>query len=102
MHEAPDAETAAKISLISTAEGAAAAESWTLIPYNRFLELAKQVKPGSFVSSRIVLANDNTVHVRCDMTSAFEKIPPSPPLSKGGGGGISPKGGEEGISPGCR
>ncbi len=42
IYEAPDAETAAKISLISTAEGAAAAESWTLIPYDRFLEVAKQ------------------------------------------------------------
>lgn len=43
IYEAPDAETAAKISLISTAEGAAAAESWILIPYDRFLTLAKQV-----------------------------------------------------------
>ncbi len=43
IYEAPDAETAAKISLISTAEGAAAAVSWTLIPYDRFLGLAMQV-----------------------------------------------------------
>jgi uncharacterized protein with GYD domain len=43
VYEAPDAEAAAKISLISMAEGAAAAESWTLIPYERFLKLAKQV-----------------------------------------------------------
>ena len=43
IYEAPDDETAAKVSLISMAEGAAASESWTLIPYDRFLELAKQV-----------------------------------------------------------
>ena len=28
------------------------------------------------------------------MRTAFEQIPPSPPLAKGGGGGILPKGGE--------
>jgi len=43
IYEAPDAETAAKVSLISMAGGAATAESWTLIPYERFLGLAKQV-----------------------------------------------------------
>jgi uncharacterized protein with GYD domain len=43
IYEAPDAETAAKVSLISMAEGATAAESWTLIPYDRFLKLAKQL-----------------------------------------------------------
>jgi len=43
IYEAPDAETAAKVSLISTAEGATAAESWTLIPYDSYLRLAKQI-----------------------------------------------------------
>jgi uncharacterized protein with GYD domain len=43
IYDAPDAETAAKVSLVSLAEGASAAESWTLIPYDRFVELARQV-----------------------------------------------------------
>ena len=43
IYEAPDAESAAKVSLISMAEGATAAESWTLLPYESYLKLAKQV-----------------------------------------------------------
>jgi uncharacterized protein with GYD domain len=41
--EAPDEETAAKVSLISLARGAVKAESWTAIPYARFLEIARDV-----------------------------------------------------------
>lgn len=41
--EAPDAETAARVSLISLSRGAVKAESWTAIPYHRFLEIAKEV-----------------------------------------------------------
>ncbi len=41
--EAPDAEVAAKVSLISLSQGALKAESWTAIPYARFLELAEEV-----------------------------------------------------------
>ncbi len=41
--EAPDAETAAKVSLISQKEGAAQAESWTAIPYKRFVELIGEI-----------------------------------------------------------
>jgi len=43
IYEAPDEETAAKVSLISRAHGAAAAESWTAIPYKRLLELTKEI-----------------------------------------------------------
>ncbi|MCK6620908.1 MAG: GYD domain-containing protein [Calditrichaceae bacterium] len=43
IYEAPDAETAAKVSMISLANGALQAESWTAIPYKRFLELAKEI-----------------------------------------------------------
>ncbi len=43
IYEAPDAETAAKISIISQANGALQSESWTAIPYKRFLELIKEV-----------------------------------------------------------
>ncbi len=41
--EAPNEETAAKVSLISLARGAIKAESWAAIPYHRFLDLAKEV-----------------------------------------------------------
>lgn len=41
--EADGEETAAKVSLISLARGAVKAESWTAIPYNRFIELAKEI-----------------------------------------------------------
>ena len=43
IYEAPDAETAAKISLISQNNGAFQSESWTAIPYKRFLELSGEV-----------------------------------------------------------
>ena len=42
--EAPDAETAAKVSLISQSLGAVKAESWTAIPYADFLDIAKRLK----------------------------------------------------------
>lgn len=43
IYEAPDEETAAKVSLISLSNGAFAAESWTAIPYKRFLELTEEI-----------------------------------------------------------
>jgi len=43
IYEAPDEETAAKVSLISLSNGAFAAESWTAIPYKRFVELTKEI-----------------------------------------------------------
>ncbi|MGD8395289.1 MAG: GYD domain-containing protein [Candidatus Eiseniibacteriota bacterium] len=43
IYEAPDAETAAKVSLITQAAGATQAESWPAIPYTRFLEIAEQL-----------------------------------------------------------
>ena len=39
IYEAPDAETAARVSMISLSGGATAAESWTAIPYRKFLEI---------------------------------------------------------------
>jgi uncharacterized protein with GYD domain len=41
--EAPDEETAAKVSMITSALGAVKAETWTAIPYARFLELTQEV-----------------------------------------------------------
>ncbi|OQX80501.1 MAG: GYD family protein [Bacteroidetes bacterium 4484_249] len=43
IYEAPDAETAAKVSMISQANGAFHAESLAAIPYKRFLELTEEI-----------------------------------------------------------
>ena len=45
IYEAPDVETAHKVSLVSRAEGAVSAESWQALPYEEFLELLQQVQP---------------------------------------------------------
>ena len=41
--EAPDAEAAAKVSMISLSNGAFQAQSWVAIPYKRFVALAEEV-----------------------------------------------------------
>lgn len=41
IYEAPDEEAAAKVSLITMSKGAVKAESWSAIPYKRFLDIAK-------------------------------------------------------------
>jgi uncharacterized protein with GYD domain len=43
IYEAPDVETAHRISLISRAEGALTAESWGAMPYENFLELMERM-----------------------------------------------------------
>ncbi len=43
IYEAPDEESAAKVSMISLANGAFHAESLTAIPYKRFLELTEEI-----------------------------------------------------------
>lgn len=43
IYEAPDEETAARVSMISRANGAVSAESWTAIPYRRLVELAEDI-----------------------------------------------------------
>ena len=43
IYEAPDEETAAKVSLISLQSGAFTAESWVAIPYKRFVELVEEI-----------------------------------------------------------
>lgn len=45
IYEAPDVETAHKVSLVSRAEGAVSAESWQALPYEAFLDLLQQVQP---------------------------------------------------------
>ena len=43
IYEAPDVETAHKVSLISRAGGALYAESWQAMPYENFLKILEQV-----------------------------------------------------------
>ena len=43
IYEAPDEEAAAKVSMISMANGAFSAESWIAIPYKRIVELAQEI-----------------------------------------------------------
>lgn len=43
IYEAPSEEIAAKVSMISLANGAMSAESWVALPYKRLLELAKEI-----------------------------------------------------------
>ena len=43
IYEAPDPETAAKVSMISQANGALHARSMLAIPYKRFIELANDM-----------------------------------------------------------
>jgi uncharacterized protein with GYD domain len=43
IYEAPDEETAAKVSMISQANGALNAESLIAIPYKRFIELTEEI-----------------------------------------------------------
>jgi len=43
IYEAPDVETAAKVSMISLANGAFTSESWPTITYKRFVELSGEI-----------------------------------------------------------
>jgi uncharacterized protein with GYD domain len=45
IYEAPDIETAHKVSVISRAEGAVSAESWQAMPYDQFLQLLQSIEP---------------------------------------------------------
>jgi uncharacterized protein with GYD domain len=44
LYEAPDVETAHRVSLISRAGGAVTAESWPALPYDRFLKVLEEVQ----------------------------------------------------------
>jgi uncharacterized protein with GYD domain len=43
IYEATDEEEAAKVSMISQSLGATRAESWTALPYSRFLDLVDEI-----------------------------------------------------------
>ena len=43
IYEAPSEEVAAKVSMISLANGAFQAQSWTAIEYKRFIELTEEI-----------------------------------------------------------
>jgi uncharacterized protein with GYD domain len=44
IYEAPDVETAHRVSLISRSEGAVSAESWQALPYEEHLRLLEEVQ----------------------------------------------------------
>ena len=44
LYEAPDVETAHRVSILSRAEGAVTAESWQALNYDRFLEILEEVQ----------------------------------------------------------
>lgn len=44
IYEAPDVDTAHRVSIISRAEGATYAESWQALPYDKFLKLLEEVE----------------------------------------------------------
>ncbi len=44
IYEAPDVETAHKVSMLSRAEGAVSAESWQALPYERYLGLLSDIR----------------------------------------------------------
>jgi len=44
LYEAPDIETAHRVSILSRAEGALIAESWQALNYDRFLEILEEVQ----------------------------------------------------------
>lgn len=43
IYEAPDENTAAKVSMISRLHGAQTAESWTALPYQEFLKISESL-----------------------------------------------------------
>ena len=43
LYEAPDHETAYRVSMLSLAEGAIDAESWEALPYDRYLQLLEEL-----------------------------------------------------------
>jgi uncharacterized protein with GYD domain len=45
IYDAPDVETAHKVSLVTRCEGAVSAESWQALDYDDFLGLLEEVEP---------------------------------------------------------
>jgi uncharacterized protein with GYD domain len=43
IYEAPNEESAAKVSLISLSNGAFQAQSWSAIPYKKFLDIVEEI-----------------------------------------------------------
>ena len=44
IYEAPDVETAHRVSILSRAGGAVSAESWQALPYDKFLKLLEEIQ----------------------------------------------------------
>jgi len=49
IYRAGGEEEAAKVAMITLANGAAQAESWTLLEYNRYLEILKDLESGEVI-----------------------------------------------------
>ena len=45
IYEAPDVETAQRVSIVSRSEGALTAESWPAVEYEKFLEELGRIQP---------------------------------------------------------
>jgi uncharacterized protein with GYD domain len=45
IYEAPDEETAAKVSMLTRAHGAAQVESWLALPYEKILKITEEIRP---------------------------------------------------------
>ena len=43
IYEAPNEEEAAKVSMITMSKGAVKAETWTALPYTKFVKIAKEL-----------------------------------------------------------
>ncbi|MFH1263779.1 MAG: GYD domain-containing protein [Pseudomonadota bacterium] len=43
LYDAPDSETAARVSLLTRSLGAISAESWTAVPYTDFLKIVEKL-----------------------------------------------------------
>lgn len=43
IYEAPNEEVAAKVAMITMSKGAVKCESWTALPYKRFLKIAQEL-----------------------------------------------------------
>jgi uncharacterized protein with GYD domain len=45
IYEAPDAQTAHKVSLVTRGQGALSVESWQALPYEAYLKILEEVQP---------------------------------------------------------
>ena len=99
LYEAPDAETAQRVSILSRLEGAVEAESWHAMPYERYLELLLDVgdkakgnmATTATVASAASAANlANVAEIPPQAQAGAPGAAPDPLLTPGGGGTAFP------------